>query len=145
MLSYSEVKNAVSGTRGINDPALQFEMVTAEVDVDMPKGLFIPASNKDLFAAIHKGAVASFWQNDEKIPAWMPNHFPLFVTDNIIEAVLGILDHYYYKTKQEEWGTMTKFIFRDKEMSKLNTITNHQQYVKSRNQAEKSLLMKGGE
>ncbi|RIW36318.1 hypothetical protein D3H55_05255 [Bacillus salacetis] len=145
MLGYSEVKNAASGSRGIKDTALYFEMVTAEVGVDMPKGLYIPSSGKDLFEAIHHGAVASFWRKDEKIPAWLPNHFPLFMTDNIIEAVLGILDHYYYNTKQEEWGKMTIFIFRDEEMGKLQTITNQNQYLKYRKSAEISLKLKGGE
>jgi hypothetical protein len=145
MLGYQDVRGAASASRGINDPNLFFETVSSEAEENMPKGLFIPKTGEDLFAAVHKGAVASFWQKDEELPAWLPNHFPLFMADNIIEAVLTILDHYYYKTKLEEWGTMTKFIFRDEEKDKLHTVTNQQQYLKLRNLAEKSLLLKGGE
>jgi hypothetical protein len=145
MLGYSDVRSAASSVRGIDDSGLSFDVVTTESDKDMRKGLFIPSSGRDLFDAIHKGAVASFWKKGEVLPAWVPNHFPLFITDNIIEAVLKIMDDYYYKTKQEEWGTMTKFIFRDEEKGKLYQITNHEQYAELRDLSERALLLKGGE
>lgn len=145
MLCFTDVRNVITNSRGIDDPELLFEMVTAQADENMPKGLFIPLTGRELFEAIHKGAVASLWHKGEELPAWLPNHFPLFITDNIIEVVLEILDHYYYKTKQEEWGTMTKFIFRDEEMGKLYKVKTRQQYLQLRDLAERSLRMKGGE
>ncbi|WP_421384466.1 hypothetical protein ACOJQI_07360 [Bacillus salacetis] len=145
MLGYTDVTSAASSLKGLKDPSLTFEVVSAAPDESMPKGLFIPTAGRDLFEAIDNGAVASFWKKDDVLPAWLPNHFPLFITDNIIEAVLTIMDDYYYNTKQEEWGTMTKFIFRDQEKGKLYQVTNQHQYMKSRDIAVKSLLMKGGE
>ncbi|WP_409253614.1 hypothetical protein V1502_06825 [Bacillus sp. SCS-153A] len=145
MLRFADVKRVVSASRGIDDPEILFEMVTSEADEKMSKGLFIALSDTELFQAIDKGAVGALWPKQAELPTWLPNHFPLFIADNIIEAVLQILDHYYYKTKQEEWGTMTNFIFRDKEKGKLYKVTTRQQYLQMRDLAERSLRLKGGE
>jgi hypothetical protein len=145
MLRFTDVRKGASSYKGINDPGLSFEVVTGIADEPMPKGLYIPSSGRELFQAIHNGAIASFWQKDEKPPDWLPNHFPLFITDNIIEAVLTIMDDYYYKMKQEEWGTMTNLIFKNEEKGKLYKITNQEQYLKLRDLAERSFLLKGGE
>ncbi|TYR77614.1 hypothetical protein FZC79_02010 [Rossellomorea vietnamensis] len=145
MLSYADVENFVSESRGIKESGLNFSIVTGETTEDMPMGLFIPSSDRDLFEAIHKGAIGSLWMKAAELPAWLPNHFPLFLTDNLTIAALTILDHYYYNTKQEEWGTMTKFIFRDKEKNETYTITNRLQYSETRDLAYRSLLTKGGD
>ncbi|WP_456271625.1 hypothetical protein [Bacillus sp. AK031] len=144
MLTYKDIKKMTASSTGIDDPELLFESITAEADVPMPKGLFIPFSDEELFKSIHNGAVAAIWLKGRKLPAWLPNHFPLFITDNPIEDVLRILDDYYNNSKQEEWGKMTTFIFRE-EKGKLYKISEKEQYSRLKEIAEKSLLLKGGE
>ncbi|MGM0844505.1 MAG: hypothetical protein ACQEUT_05970 [Bacillota bacterium] len=145
MLSYTAVEKFASGSRGLKDNSLQFRIVTGEITEDMPKGLFIPSSGSVLFQAIHRGAIGSLWPQSAEVPAWLPNHFPLFLTDNLTGTALSILDHYYYNLKQEEWGTMTNFIFRDEEMNQLYKITNQDQYVEIRDRAEKLFHIREGE
>ncbi|WP_113929806.1 hypothetical protein [Bacillus sp. P14.5] len=144
MLAYNTVEKFASGARGIKEVTLHFAVVTGETIEEMPMGLFIPSSGRDLFEAIHKGAVGSLWPNGTELPAWLPNHFPVFLSDNPAGDALAILDYYYNNTKQEEWGTMTKFIFKDEEKNKLYKITNQQQFCNTRDLAKRSLLNKEG-
>lgn len=145
MLSYAGVEKFVSDSRGIKESSLNFSIVTGETTEDMPGGLFIPSSDRELFEAIHKGAIGSLWLKEAELPAWLPNQFPLFLTDNLTNAALTILDYYYYNTKQEEWGTMTKFIFKDEKKNEIHKISNQQQFSETRDLAYRSLLTKGGE
>jgi hypothetical protein len=144
MLSYKDFKKISASSTGIDDPELLFKSITAEADEPMPKGLFIPFSDDDLFKSIHNGAIAAIWPEGRKVPAWLPNHFPLFITDNPVEDVLRILDDYYYNSKQEEWGKMTNFIFRE-EKGKLYKISEQEQYSRLKELAVRSLSLKGGE
>ncbi|BCB03261.1 hypothetical protein [Bacillus sp. KH172YL63] len=112
MLFYDDVKKLFPVTKGIHLPGFTFLVVSNSTRVDMKKGLYVPdGGGSDLFKSIEKGAIASFWLKDATVPSFVPNHFPLFIVEDIQAAYVKLKKHYHQNYNQEKWEIMTKFIF----------------------------------
>ncbi|MCP3742686.1 hypothetical protein [Rossellomorea sp. BNER] len=122
MILYRDIKKLYSITRGVEEEALEFESISCIPSIKLKKGLYIPfEGEKGLFDAIQNGAVSSLWSRSINLPKWIPNHFPVFFTDNIDYALEEIMRDYKQKLKQEEWETMTKFFINHTEKEKYDT------------------------
>jgi hypothetical protein len=111
MLFYDDVKKLFSETRGVGLPGIGFLSVSSLPDVSLEKGLYIPLdSHEKLFESIHNGAIASLWDRSEKIPLFVPNHFPLFLVEDVHSAYRELIHFYKQQNNQEKWEIMTKFI-----------------------------------
>ncbi|MBN8191556.1 hypothetical protein JI667_05270 [Bacillus sp. NTK074B] len=112
MLFYDEVKRLFPDTKGINLPGFAFLIVSNSTSMTMEKGLYVPFSDEiDLLKSIEMGAIASLWSKEAPIPSYVPNHFPLFIVDDVYLAYVHLLEIYKQNYNQEKWEIMTKFIF----------------------------------
>lgn len=117
MLTYQDVSRLFSRRTGIEDGNIRFHTVTSQADAKQPKGLFIPVSTDDgsLQEAISNGAVAAVWTDQEPVPAYAPNHFPIFYTEDNLKGLEEIMKLYYNNLTQKQGITeKTKFIFPTK-------------------------------
>ena len=99
---------------GIKDTDLLFQTVSDQGGVLQPRGLFIPlwGNSQQLFEAINNGAIAAIWEQEQPIPAYTPNHFPLFITNKLGQDVIRLMDGYCQILKQEdEREAMSNFLF----------------------------------
>ncbi|WP_064093798.1 hypothetical protein [Rossellomorea aquimaris] len=112
MLLYDDVKKLFPHTLGIHLPGFEFLVVCNSTSVEMKKGLYIPSGKRvDLFESIEKGAIATLWEKDTDVPAFLPNHFPVFLVEDIQKAFEELHDYYKQNYIQEKWEIMTKFIY----------------------------------
>ncbi|MCM3572871.1 MULTISPECIES: hypothetical protein [Mesobacillus] len=117
MLTYQDVSSLFSRTTGIKGENICFHTVSSLADAKQPKGLFVPVSNDSgtLQEAISNGAVAAVWPEGEQVPAYAPNHFPIFYTKDNLKGLEKIMNSYYdYLSQHEEIKERTKFIFLNK-------------------------------
>ncbi|CRK80582.1 hypothetical protein [Neobacillus massiliamazoniensis] len=88
-----------------------------------PKGVYIPLSGEsdggELQEAIANGAIAAIWDKGKKLPRYTPNHFPLFFTSNLVEALQMVVQFYLEKLSGEETKEMetTKFVLNKNDLS----------------------------
>ncbi len=111
-LGYSLVAQSIPNSLGIKDFELLFYTIATNGMVKQPRGLFIPLGDNsdELLMAINNGAVAAVWEADRVIPAFTPNHFPIFLTKNIKEDVKNMLELYLENIKQnKEMNQLTHF------------------------------------
>jgi hypothetical protein len=118
---------------GIKESELHFHTVSDQGANSQPRGLFIPlwGNSQDLLEAIHNGAVAAIWEQGKPIPAYRPNHFPLFFTNNLAGDVIRLMKEYIQILKQEdERETMSNFLFIDEQLlnEKLKTYDSAELY-----------------
>ncbi|MBT2637236.1 MULTISPECIES: hypothetical protein [unclassified Bacillus (in: firmicutes)] len=117
MLTYQDVSSLFSRTTGIKGENIRFHTVSSLAEAKQPKGLFVPVSNDSgtLQEAISNGAVAAVWPEGEQVPAYAPNHFPVFYTKDNLKGLEKIMNSYYdYLSQHEEIKERTKFIFLNK-------------------------------
>ena len=117
MLTYLDVLRLFSRTTGINDENIRFHTVSSLAGATQPKGLFVPVSTDSgtLQEAISNGAVAAVWPEGEQIPAYAPNHFPIFYTQDNLKGLEKIMNSYYdHLSQHEDINERTKFIFLNK-------------------------------
>jgi hypothetical protein len=117
MLTYQDVSSLFSRTTGIRDDNIRFQTVSSLAGAKQPKGLFVPVSTDSgtLQEAISSGAVAAVWPEGEQVPAYAPNHFPIFYTQDNLKGLEIIMKSYYdYLTQNEDINDRTKFIFQNK-------------------------------
>lgn len=117
MLTYQDVSSLFSRATGIGDENIHFHTVSSLAVAKQPKGLFVPVSSDSgtLQEAISNGAVAAVWPEGEQVPAYAPNHFPIFYTQDNLKGLEKIMNSYYdYLTKHEDTNERTKFIFLNK-------------------------------
>lgn len=111
MLFYDDVKKLFPVTRGVGLPGIGFLTVSSLPEVRLERGLYIPLdSHRKLFDSINNGAIASLWDGSEEIPLFVPNHFPLFIVEDVHAAYRELIQFYKQKNNQEKWEIMTKFI-----------------------------------
>jgi hypothetical protein len=125
MLFYDEVKKLFPETKGVHLPGFTFLVVSNSTRMGMEKGLYVPfGDDTNLFKSIEKGAIASFWPKGDQIPSFVPNHFPLFMVEDVYQAYLVLLESYKQNYNQEKWEIMTKFIFsKESEQNQTNDIS----------------------
>ncbi|WP_052504419.1 hypothetical protein [Rossellomorea aquimaris] len=114
MLFYDDVKKLFPETSGILLPGFTFLVVSNSTSMGMEKGLYVPFGDEiDLFESIEKGAIASLWPKNKEVPSFVPNHFPLFIVEDVYKAYIDLLQNYKQNYNQEKWEIMTKFIFNN--------------------------------
>jgi hypothetical protein len=126
MLTYQDVSCLFSKTSGINDENIQFHTVSCMAGSKQPKGLFIPLTGNSgsLQDAIANGAVAALWPETVPVPAYTPNHFPIFYTKDALKGLEEIMKSYQnYLVQQEGTVDRTEFIFMHKELLNENDAT----------------------
>jgi UDP-N-acetylmuramyl pentapeptide synthase len=113
MLTYRFVKKLFPMTRGIVDEMIQFHHLFTDPMQKTQKGLFVPLEYKreDLKIAIEHGAIAALWKQDVSLPAYVPNHFPIFFVSSPIEALVEIVETYLQSDELEN-GKMTRFYLK---------------------------------
>ncbi|MGE6753206.1 hypothetical protein ACQKFO_07135 [Rossellomorea sp. NPDC071047] len=112
MLFYDDVKKLFPETSGIHLPGLAFLVVSNSTKMGMEKGLYVPFGGEiNLLESIDLGAIASLWPKNKKVPSFVPNHFPLFMVEDVYKAYIDLLENYTQNYNQEKWEIMTKFIF----------------------------------
>ncbi|MFD2443425.1 hypothetical protein ACFSO7_05435 [Bacillus sp. CGMCC 1.16607] len=113
-LAYSDLVKLYPNTKGIKD---EFEFMTVSTDstFHQQKGLFIPLyeDSGELKEAIQNGAVGAILEEQMEIPKYLPNQFPVFLTNNLNDALKQILSTYLEKLNGENTNmmNMTKFLF----------------------------------
>lgn len=119
MLTYQDVLSLFSKATGIKEDNIRFHTVSSLAGAKQPKGLFVPVSEESgtLQEAISNGAVAAVWPEGEQVPAYAPNHFPIFYTQDNLKGLEEIMNSYYdYLTQHDDINERTKFIFPNKEL-----------------------------
>ncbi|GHH96464.1 hypothetical protein [Neobacillus kokaensis] len=112
--------------QGIEDYIL-FHTVSDQANVLQSKGLFIPLNNQEdkLIEAIANGAVAAIWEEGKSLPPYTPNHFPVFFTLDLAEAVKQLLQLYldYLNGEKNHNMDITNFKFSNKKLLNKNNET----------------------
>lgn len=125
-LALEDFQELFQDTRGAGENLL-FYTVSDHSNCSQPKGVFVPLNEEsgELAEAIANGAIAAIWDTGKRIPHYTPNHFPLFFTDDPVEAVRSILQFYIEKLDGEADNKMkfTKFDFLNKKLLNKNDET----------------------
>lgn len=108
-LSLNALKDLFPQYRGEVDQ-VNLKGVFTDSRKDCKKGLFVPIvgakfdGHEFLKDAIYNGAIASLWQKDLEIPAYVPNHFPLFLVEDTLEALQNLAQYYLHTIKPKVVG-----------------------------------------
>ncbi|WP_141431285.1 hypothetical protein [Bacillus sp. 03113] len=86
---YKEVVDFFQHTKGIKDPGLEFQTVSAFAHIHQNKGLFVPVykDSGELMKAIENGALAAVWKEGESIPSYTPNDFPILYSNDLLKGI----------------------------------------------------------
>lgn len=124
-LTYGDLAKLFPNTTGIKDNELQFHTVAASSSIVQPKGIYLPIEESgNLKEAIGNGAVAALWNEKDEVPAYTPNHFPVFYTNDLTKGLKDIMELYIEKiSKAEEKINTTNFLFLDEKSLKENEAT----------------------
>jgi UDP-N-acetylmuramyl pentapeptide synthase len=118
-LTYDDLVNLFPNVKGIKE---EFQFVTVSTDsmLDQRKGLFIPLYEDSgyLNEAIQNGAIGAIWDEQVELPTYIPNHFPIFYTNDLKKALEQLLKTYVDKLNGEnnELMDMTKFLFIEEKL-----------------------------
>jgi UDP-N-acetylmuramyl pentapeptide synthase len=125
-LALKDLASLFDKSRGIQDDLL-FMSVSDQAHEAQPKGLFVSLNGKsgELSEAIVNGAIAAIWNQEHTLPNYTPNHFPVFFTDDPMEAIVTILKRYIEKLNGETDKIMeiTNVKFSNKELLNKNKDT----------------------
>jgi UDP-N-acetylmuramyl pentapeptide synthase len=124
-LTYRDLAELFPAVKGIKDHELEFHTVSSSSSALQPKGIYIPFGEaENLKEAIEKGAVAALWHENAETPAYTPNHFPIFYTNDLTKGLKDIMELYINKlSKAEEKMNTTNFLISDEESLKENETT----------------------
>lgn len=126
-LTFGDLAQMFKHDRGIQDSGLVFHTVSDCSSALMPRGIFIPLHGESnrLDEAIANGAIAAVWEKGRELPFYTPNHFPVFLAEDLFNALEKLLYMYSEKINGEtdKKMNMTKFLFLDKERLNKNKKT----------------------
>ena len=126
-LAFNDLVKLFSNIRGIKEADHFYITVTDDAKAIQTRGLFVPLNEDsgELLEAIANGAIAAIWDNKKQLPKYTPNHFPIFFTENPIEAVRELLQSYIEKIDGDKAKkmNMTNFVFLNKKLLKENKET----------------------
>ncbi|MCM3726043.1 hypothetical protein M3226_10145 [Neobacillus cucumis] len=127
LLALKDLESLFTDKRGIQDEIL-FSTVSDRAAVEQPKGLFVPVNKESgkLLEAISNGAVAAIWDRDETLPHYIPTQFPVFLTNDLAEAMIDIIKFYIEKLDGETNKHMERTNFKISNKTLLNK--NKQSY-----------------
>ncbi|MEH7234867.1 hypothetical protein [Bacillus sp. JJ1562] len=113
MLSNQDMWTLFEEAYGIKNQNFDFEEVITDSGVLSKRGLYISIElekrDECLKQALYNGAVATVWPKDQKLPLFLPNHFPVFVVTDPLPALNQIIEFYLKKIEENRYDTMTKF------------------------------------
>ncbi|WP_442599407.1 hypothetical protein [Neobacillus sp. D3-1R] len=119
LLKNSDLVKLFPKSQGIKDD-LQFKTVSTDASLIQPKGLFIPVfdDSGELKEAIHNGAIAAIWEEQQTLPSYVPNQFPIFFTKDIKNAFETIVAFYLeqFTGDNNDLMNMTKFLFIEEKL-----------------------------
>lgn len=119
-LTYKDLSELFPNSRGIRDINLPFHTISSFAEQNQHKGLFIPLSEEsgELSKAIENGAIGAIWEEGKEIPKYTPNHFPIFITNDIVKGFKEMTKQYMKKIKTSETKNMdmTKFLFLEEKL-----------------------------
>ncbi|GLB61225.1 hypothetical protein [Cytobacillus sp. NCCP-133] len=124
-LTYGDLAELFPKASGIKDNELHFHTVAASSSIVQPKGIYIPLEEKEnLKEAIGNGAVAALWNKKDQLPAYTPNHFPIFYMNDLRKGLKDIMELYIEKMKRADKKiNTTNFLFLDEKSLKENDAT----------------------
>ncbi|MEK3855218.1 hypothetical protein [Cytobacillus sp. FSL H8-0458] len=124
-LTYQDLAELFPAVKGIRDHELEFHTVASSSSDRQPKGIYIPyREDGNLKEAIESGAVAAIWNENAETPAYTPNHFPIFYTNDLTKGLKDIMELYINKlSKAEVKMNTTNFLISDEESLKENETT----------------------
>jgi UDP-N-acetylmuramyl pentapeptide synthase len=126
-LTYGDLAKLFPNKRGIQEHELYFHTVASNSSVFQPKGVFIPfeEGSGKLGQAIENGAIAALWDESEDIPAYTPNHFPIFITNDLLKGLKDMMELYIENINNVEQTQkeVTNFLFLDEVRLKESTAT----------------------
>jgi len=112
MLLYTELKSILPKTKGIEDSQLAFQELYIDSTRKVSKGLFlsVPSESEEelLKEALYNGAIGAVWPLNKKVPSFLPNHFPLFLTNNALDALKEVIHFYENFTERNRYEIMSK-------------------------------------
>ncbi|WP_433749509.1 hypothetical protein [Falsibacillus pallidus] len=124
MLRLKDIKGVFPQSSGINDEEMEFHSVSIDESNCGKRCLFVSLGEEhSLKEALENGAIAAIIKEGEAIPAYTPNHFPVFRAVEPMAAFFDILQNYINKNRKKEWEDMTKFIFYRTKLLNDSTIT----------------------
>lgn len=104
MLSNQDLWILFQEAYGLKSQDFYFEEVITDPNIITKKGLYISIEQEKrdelLKRALYNGVVAAVWPKDEKLPGFLPNHFPVFVVPEPFPALKQILEFYLKKSKK---------------------------------------------
>jgi hypothetical protein len=116
-LMYEDIANLFLKTKGVGNN-LPFYSVSTSSSMKQPKGLFVPVfkDSGELNEAIQNGAIAAIWDDSVQLPTYVPNHFPIFFTNDLMGSLYDVVRVFLEKLNGDKMQIMstTKFLF-DKE------------------------------
>ncbi|MBS4177213.1 hypothetical protein [Lederbergia citrea] len=117
MLTYRDVLKLYPETRGIKEEHISFGSITLNSSSTQLKGLYFgTAADLDLGAAIANGAIAAIWPKEISLPAYTPNHFPVFFAHDSIEAMVVVVRKYTNKITLEKREDLTNMILSKQDL-----------------------------
>ncbi|MBD8068393.1 hypothetical protein [Bacillus sp. PS06] len=93
MLSYQDLKTLFKEYRGTPDN-IEFHELYIDPTKKVNRGLFVPLSQDptaDLKQALYNGAIGSLWKKEIELPSFLPNHFPLFIVEEQVDAIKQVI------------------------------------------------------
>ncbi len=137
MISYKHVYALFPKVRGYQPFSTCFETVSIFSTTQQPKGLYVPIQAEDsLKDALYHGAIATLWEREKKLPSFVPNHFPVFFVDHLLDSLLKVTEQYIEKLKKGSDKKTTSFIFYDQ----IDKNATHKQYTLNNEKERKQLL-----
>lgn len=146
MLTLGDVWKLLPEMKGIKETSLRFHTIAVGSLEEQEKSLFFPvAEGAELLEAIHLGAVAAVWPKSKELPAYTPNHFPVFFTDDPMEALIELINTHSNKITMKKFGERTKIMMginvmkteREKKMyEKIMLLLEHRKNSKDENRRE---------
>jgi hypothetical protein len=122
-LMYEDIVRLFLKTKGVKDN-LPFYSVSTSSSMKQPKGLFVPVfeDSGELKEAIQNGAIAAIWDDSIQLPTYVPNHFPIFFTNDVMSSLKDVLKVFLEKLNGDKIETMstTKFLIDKEKLLKEN-------------------------
>ena len=126
-LTYGDLAKLFPKRRGIRNHELSFHTVATFSTISQPKGIFIPIEENSgqLNEAIGNGAIAALWDEEMEVPKYVPNHFPIFYTNDLLKGLKDMMELYTENINQTDQvqKDRTDFLFLDERRLKENKLT----------------------
>lgn len=126
-LTFKDIKKLFPNSRGYMDDRIEIQTVAFSDQEIQPKGLYFPVFDDagEIKRAIVNGAIAAVWPENRVVPNYTPNHFPIFLTNDLLKGLLNMINIYIDKLEENkvEHKSITKFLFLEEKLLNKNKET----------------------